>query len=136
MYRTGCRNVSYCQQQPSYSVLYCVHPDDQTQPTYEMTPGFKPFTEELYVSKKVEENARASEGKLIMPTRNNNRKKVIMCVTTSQPEKKAAKITFAQFKRRTLQSIIYTPEQNIRWNKQHLVRGKSGVLPTDPLFTL
>ena len=20
------------------------HPDDQTQPTYEMTPGFKPFT--------------------------------------------------------------------------------------------
>ena len=22
----------------------CVHPDDQTQPTFEMTPGFKPFT--------------------------------------------------------------------------------------------
>ena len=22
-----------------------VHPDDQTQPTYEMTPGFKPFTD-------------------------------------------------------------------------------------------
>ena len=22
-----------------------VHPDDQTQPTYEMTPGFKPFTQ-------------------------------------------------------------------------------------------
>ena len=87
-YRTGCRNVSHCQQQQSYSVLYCVHPDDQTQPTYEMIPGFKPFTEELYVSKKVEENARASEGKLIMPTRNNNRKKVIMCVTTSQSEKK------------------------------------------------
>ena len=21
------------------------HPDDQTQPTFEMTPGFKPFTE-------------------------------------------------------------------------------------------
>ena len=21
-----------------------VHPDEQTQPTYEMTPGFKPFT--------------------------------------------------------------------------------------------
>ena len=21
-----------------------VHPDDQTQPSYEMTPGFKPFT--------------------------------------------------------------------------------------------
>ena len=24
-----------------------VHPDDHTQPTYEMTPGFKPFTKEL-----------------------------------------------------------------------------------------
>ena len=23
---------------------YAVHPDDHTQPTYEMTPGFKPFT--------------------------------------------------------------------------------------------
>ena len=22
----------------------CIHPDDQTQPTFEMTPGFKPFT--------------------------------------------------------------------------------------------
>ena len=22
-----------------------VHPDDQTQPTYEMTPGFRPFTQ-------------------------------------------------------------------------------------------
>ena len=22
----------------------CVHPDDHTQPTYETTPGFKPFT--------------------------------------------------------------------------------------------
>ena len=21
-----------------------IHPDNQTQPTYEMTPGFKPFT--------------------------------------------------------------------------------------------
>ena len=30
----------------------CVHLDDQTQPIYEMTPGFKPFTEELYVLKK------------------------------------------------------------------------------------
>ena len=24
-----------------------VHPDDQTQPTFEMTPGFKPFTENI-----------------------------------------------------------------------------------------
>ena len=26
------------------SIQDCVHPDDQTQPTHEMTPGFKPFT--------------------------------------------------------------------------------------------
>ena len=25
-----------------------VHPDDQTQPTFEMTPGFKPFTLIVY----------------------------------------------------------------------------------------
>ena len=25
-----------------------VHPDDQTQPTFEMTPGFKPFTIEIF----------------------------------------------------------------------------------------
>ena len=27
-----------------------VHPDDQTQPTFEMTPGFKPFTTDVSVS--------------------------------------------------------------------------------------
>ena len=37
-HRTGCRNIKHCQQK-----LY-VQPDDQTQPTFEMTPGFKPFT--------------------------------------------------------------------------------------------
>ena len=63
-----------------------VHPDDQTQPTYEMTPGFKPFTEELYISKKVEENALAKEGKSCRPERLPE-KKIIICVTTSQPEK-------------------------------------------------
>ena len=26
----------------------CVHRDDQTQPTFEMTHGFKPFTENNY----------------------------------------------------------------------------------------
>ena len=26
----------------------CVHPDDQTQPTHEMTPGLKPFTEIIF----------------------------------------------------------------------------------------
>ena len=27
------------------------HPDDQTQPTFEMTPGFKPFTENKTVAR-------------------------------------------------------------------------------------
>ena len=26
-----------------------VQPDDQTEPTYEMTPGFKPFTQFIYL---------------------------------------------------------------------------------------
>ena len=43
------RNVSHCQQKQSYSGLrspeFPVPPDDRTQPTFEMTPGFKPFTE-------------------------------------------------------------------------------------------
>ena len=40
------QNVSHCQQQQSYSGDY-VPPDNQTQPTFEMTPGFKPFTKVL-----------------------------------------------------------------------------------------
>ena len=28
----------------NYPIQDNVHPDDQTQPTYEMTPEFKPFT--------------------------------------------------------------------------------------------
>ena len=39
-YGTGCRNVSHCQQQQ----FRTVHPGNHTQPTYEKTPGFKPFT--------------------------------------------------------------------------------------------
>ena len=36
------------------SIQNYVHPDDQTQPTFEMTPGFKPFTV-LGLSKGTEE---------------------------------------------------------------------------------
>ena len=39
-YGTGCRNVSHCEQQQ----FRTVHPDNHTQPTYEKTAGFKPFT--------------------------------------------------------------------------------------------
>ena len=31
-----------------------IHPDDQTQPTFEMTPGFKPFTKNLLLTKPVQ----------------------------------------------------------------------------------
>ena len=36
----------------SVTVNNYVHPNDQTQPTFEMTPGFKPFTvvSVLYIS--------------------------------------------------------------------------------------
>ena len=30
-----------------------VHSDDQTQPTFEMTPGFKPFTDSILKHSKV-----------------------------------------------------------------------------------
>ena len=31
-------------------ILDYVHPDDQTQPTFEMTPGFKPFTMRILIT--------------------------------------------------------------------------------------
>ena len=37
---TGCRSISHCQ----HPVQDYVHADDHTQPTYEMTPEYKPFT--------------------------------------------------------------------------------------------
>ena len=41
-YRTGCRNVITVNSSP---IQDYVHPDDHAQPIYEITPGFKPFTE-------------------------------------------------------------------------------------------
>ena len=32
-----------------------VHPNDQTQPTFEMTPGFKPFTDSKIFNKVIHE---------------------------------------------------------------------------------
>ena len=42
-YRTGCRNVSHYQEQQSYSALCST--GRSYSATYEMTPGFKPFTD-------------------------------------------------------------------------------------------
>ena len=42
-YRTGCQNVSHCNNNsPIQDYIYM---DDHDLPTHEMTPGFKPFTE-------------------------------------------------------------------------------------------
>ena len=42
-YRTGCRNFEATVNNNSPIQDY-VHSDDQTQPAFEMTPGFKTFT--------------------------------------------------------------------------------------------
>ena len=86
-----------------------VYPDDQTQPNYEMTLWFKLFTEKLDASKKVKENALASEGKSCRPEKITAKK--LVCVSGPLSLKKAPKITFSQFTRRILQSIIYPPEK-------------------------
>ena len=73
-----------------------VYPDDQTQPTYEMTLWFKLFTEKLDASKKVKENALASEGKSCRPEK-ITAKKISMCVRTSQLEKSAKNHIFSVY---------------------------------------
>ena len=85
--------------------------------------------------KKAKENALASEGKSCRPETITAKKS--LCVSRPLSLKKAAKITFAQFKRRTLQSIIYRPEEKNHWNKQHIIWYKVIVvccLPT-PFFS-
>ena len=50
--------------------------------------------------------------------------------------KQAAEITFAQSKRRPLQSIIYLYKKKFIGTSSILAQGKSPLLPIDPLFTL
>ena len=57
-----------------------------------------------------------------------------MSVMTFQHETSATWI--AQSKSRSLQSIIYPKEKIFIGTGSILARGKSRVLPTDPLFTL
>ena len=56
-----------------------VHPDDQTQPTFEMTPGFKPFTQKSLITRKKESSLQYSQAadreidiQLIIVRQNNN----------------------------------------------------------------
>ena len=56
-----------------------VHPDDQTQPTFEMTPGFKPFTQKSLITRKKESSLQYSQEadreidiQLIIVRQNNN----------------------------------------------------------------
>ena len=106
----------------------CVHPDDHTQPTYEMSPGFNSFTEELYVSKKGQRKCSCIRGQ-ITPTRDNNRKKIVMCVTTSQPEKSGKNHICSEH------NLPTRRKKSLEQAAYHLVQGNSGVLPTDPLFS-
>ena len=65
----------------------------------------------LYTSKEIKENALASEGKSCRPETITTNSKSI-CVSWPLSMKHAAKITFAQWKCRTFQSIIYPAEKN------------------------
>ena len=56
-----------------------VHPDDQTQPTFEMTPGFKLFTQKSLITRKKESSLQYSQAadreidiQLIIVRQNNN----------------------------------------------------------------
>ena len=84
--------------------------------------------------KKAKENALASEGKSCRPETITAKKS--LCVSRPLSLKKAAKITFAQFKHRTLQSIIYRPEEKNHWNKQLIIWYKVIVVccPPTPFF--
>ena len=48
-FRSGCRNVKVNATSSNLSQDY-THPDDHNLRTYDMTPGFKPFTDFLYWS--------------------------------------------------------------------------------------
>ena len=72
-----------------------------------------------------------------MPTRNKNKpQKISMRVTTTQYEIQVAKNHICSVKAFFLQSIIYPPEKTFIGTGSILARGKSRVLPTDPLFAL
>ena len=60
--------------------------------------------------KEVKENALASEGKSCRPENNNYSQSI--CISWPLSVKHAAKITFAQYKCRTFQSIIYPADKN------------------------
>ena len=57
-YHTGFRNVSHC------PIQDYVHLNDQTQPTFEMTHGFKPFTDSKIFNKVIHERWEISYVKL------------------------------------------------------------------------
>ena len=104
-YRTGCRNVSHFQQQQSYSGLSS---PGRSNSTYLWNDHWvQTFQRRTLRFKKVQRKCSCIR-RQIMPTRNNNRKKIIMCVTTSHPEK-SSKNHIKQLT--TLQSIIYLPEE-------------------------
>ena len=88
----------------------------------------------LYASKEVKENALASEGKSCRPETITT---VNRYVSWPLSVKHAAKITFAQWKCRTLQSIIYPAEEiNFIGTSSILAWGKSPVGLPSPFIAL
>ena len=87
----------------------------------------------LYASKEVKENALASEGKSCRPENNNYSQSI--CMSWPLSVKHAAKITFAQYKCRTFQSIIYPADKNnFIGISSTLAWGKSRVGPPPPFI--
>ena len=88
----------------------------------------------LYASKEVKENAFASEGKSCRPETITT---VNRYLSWPLSVKHAAKITFAQWKCRTLQSIIYPAEEiNFIGTSSILAWGKSPVGLPSPFIAL
>ena len=87
---------------------------------------FWAIIKKLYDSKVVKENPLESEGKSCRPENNNHSQPI--CVSWPLSVKHAAKITFAQYKCRTFQSIIYPADKNnfiglssiLAWGKSRL----------------
>ena len=92
----------------------------------------------LYASKEVKENALASEGKSCPPeTITTVNWYVSWPLSMKHAAKIRAKITFAQWKCRTFQSIIYPAEEkNFIGMSSILAWGKSRVAPILSTFTL
>ena len=82
----------------------------------------------------VKENALASEGKSYRPAITAENQYACYHLSLRNKRQKSHFLIFS-VKRNPPENNLQAREKN-HWNKQHLARGKSCRLPTDPLFTL